>query len=125
MKNSSLLLLMMLATARTLAQTPDEMPRTPRGDPDLNGYWAHGSVTPLARPRGFEDRPVLPPDQAAVFQSIAREFVQRKLDRTLSERRRLTDRPLSDPPDAKPSARPSETELLFNGRRQPARAGPR
>lgn len=60
------------------------MPRTSWGDPDLGGYWRYSSVTPLERPRGFEDRPVLPPDEAAAFLSIVHSFLRQELDRQLA-----------------------------------------
>ena len=32
----------------------DDIPRTPWGKPDLNGYWDFHHLTPLQRPRQFE-----------------------------------------------------------------------
>jgi hypothetical protein len=42
--------------------------RTPDGHPDLQGYWYFGSATPLERPKEFEGREFLSPDEAAAFE---------------------------------------------------------
>ena len=46
-----------IATApRSAAQTP---PRTPDGQPDLQGVWTNATITPLERPRGTGREAVL------------------------------------------------------------------
>ena len=83
--SSALLLLpLLLVPEVALAQASETMPRTPWGAPDLTGYWKYVTMTPLERPPGFEDKPVLPPDEAAIFLSVAHAIVQRELDRQLN-----------------------------------------
>jgi hypothetical protein len=42
-----------------------QAPRTPWGDPDLQGIWSGETLTPLQRPAKFADKPVLTPEEAA------------------------------------------------------------
>lgn len=56
------------------AQTPAPVARTPDGRPDLQGTWYFGTATPLERPKEFEGKPLLTPDEAATFE-------QREADR--------------------------------------------
>ena len=44
------------------AQNP---PRTPWGDPDLNGTWSYASLTPLQRPTSMADKEFFTPEEAA------------------------------------------------------------
>jgi len=44
------------------------VPHTPWGDPDLQGVWNDATSTPLARPGGVSDKPVLTDEEAADFQ---------------------------------------------------------
>src|SRR5215831_7622186 len=53
------------APAKTAMWT---VPRTPWGDPDLQGVWNDATSTPLARPDGVSDKPVLTDEEAAEFQ---------------------------------------------------------
>ena len=50
-------------------------PRTPWGDPDLQGVWNYATMTPLERPREFASKSVLSPEEAAAYeqQTIARQ----------------------------------------------------
>jgi hypothetical protein len=41
------------------------VPRTPWGDPDLQGIWNFGTITPLERPAQFKDRATLTPEEVA------------------------------------------------------------
>jgi hypothetical protein len=52
-------MLMIVATAMALAGPghAQTAPRTPWGDPDLQGLWSNASVTPLERPAAFADKP--------------------------------------------------------------------
>ena len=45
-----------------------EQPRTPWGDPDLQGVWNDATSTPLSRPGGLSDKQVLTDEEAAEFQ---------------------------------------------------------
>jgi hypothetical protein len=51
--------------AKTAAWT---VPRTPWGDPDLQGVWNDATSTPLSRPGGLSDKQVLTDEEAAEFQ---------------------------------------------------------
>jgi hypothetical protein len=53
------------APAKTATWT---MPHTPWGDPDLQGVWNDATSTPLARPGGLTDKPVLTDEEAAEFE---------------------------------------------------------
>ena len=55
-------------------------PRTAAGHPDLQGIWANDSATPLERPEGFENRPVLTEEEFAAFQARAAELTSESAD---------------------------------------------
>ena len=46
-------------------------PRTPDGQPDLQGYWTNATTTPLERPREFAGKQVLTEQEASEFQERA------------------------------------------------------
>jgi hypothetical protein len=48
-------------------------PRTPWGDPDLQGVWNYATMTPLERPRDFADKDVLTADETAAFEQRTNE----------------------------------------------------
>jgi len=52
------------AMARAAQWTP---PRTPDGQPDLEGTWTNATLTPLERPPEFRDKPVLTEAEAAAY----------------------------------------------------------
>jgi len=43
------------------------VPRTPDGQPDLQGFWTNDTVTPLERPAEFGNKEFLTPDEAAAY----------------------------------------------------------
>ena len=43
--------------------------RTPWGDPDLQGTWDYGTITPLERPKDLASKPVLSDEEAAAFEA--------------------------------------------------------
>ena len=47
------------------AANPFKAPSTPWGDPDLQGIWNFGTITPLERPAQFKDRATLTPEEVA------------------------------------------------------------
>ena len=55
----------------THAQTrpPSASPRTPWGDPDLQGVWNYGTMTPLERPAQWADKEVLSEEEATAYQN--------------------------------------------------------
>jgi hypothetical protein len=46
-------------------------PRTPDGQPDLQGVWLNSSATPLERPKALEGRPLLTEEEVAELQQRA------------------------------------------------------
>ena len=57
----------LLATVPIAAQSSPSSgsPRTPWGDPDLQGTWSYASLTPLQRPTELADREFFTPEEAA------------------------------------------------------------
>lgn len=59
------------------SKAPDaaaQWPKTPWGDPDLQGTWTFATITPLERPAKYGDREFLTPEEVA---SITQESEQR------------------------------------------------
>ncbi len=59
-----------LAVATAIAQAPalPSVPRTPWGDPDLQGLWTNATVTPFERPANLSGKAVLTQEEAAEFE---------------------------------------------------------
>jgi hypothetical protein len=53
-------------------------PRTPDGQPDLQGYWTNDTFTPLERPAALGDKEFYTPDEAA-------KFLQSRVERLRSQ----------------------------------------
>jgi hypothetical protein len=70
-------------TTKTSART-GTLPRTPDGQPDLQGVWDFRTVTPLERPGTFAGKAVLTDEEAAVFEkeTAARTNADRRDDAT-------------------------------------------
>jgi len=68
------------AQAPTAVAKKTSTPRTPWGDPDLQGKWNNTTMTPLERPTQFAGKAVLTDDEAAGFQ-------RQELERTNADRR--------------------------------------
>ena len=49
------------------------MPRTPDGQPDLQGFWTNDTVTPLERPAEFGNKETLTPEEAAAYAKKRRD----------------------------------------------------
>jgi hypothetical protein len=64
--------LAIVAAAQTGAPT-----RTSDDRPDLQGTWYFGSATPLERPKEFEGKPILTPDEAAAFEEREADRIRR------------------------------------------------
>ncbi len=79
--------------SQSASGAPWTAPRTPWGDPDLQGLWNNSTTTPLERPEEFADREFLTPEELA---------------RLNEERRARADRP---PPPGNPG---SYNEFWFN-----------
>ena len=56
------------AQAVTAAADDSMAPRTSWGDPDLQGVWSHGTVTPLERPEEHAGREFLTDEEVAAAQ---------------------------------------------------------
>ena len=56
------------ADATTAETTTGIPPRTPWGDPDLQGIWNNSTITPLERPSEFAGQPFLTEEEAAALE---------------------------------------------------------
>jgi hypothetical protein len=54
------------------------VPRTPDGQPDLQGYWTNATITPFERPVELESKQFLTPEEAAVLE---KQILQNRVDR--------------------------------------------
>jgi len=62
---------LLIASTHLAAQpTPAKWipPRTPDGQPDLQGIWSTSTLTPLERPPDLAGKPVLTPAEAAAYE---------------------------------------------------------
>lgn len=110
-------------------------PKTPWGEPDLQGIWTGDTLTPLERPARFANKPVLTPEEAdAIEKDVAsrpgrddrslrgteRDVAQAYNQHWLAPPSRLADRRTSlivDPPDGKiPAMRPEAQKRLADMR---------
>ena len=64
------LFLLMVLSGSLLAQTGKKYapPRTPDGQPDLQGVWTNVTITPLERPAEFANKPFLTPEEATAYE---------------------------------------------------------
>ena len=75
-----------LAPVSAAGQSPDapEPPRTPWGQPDLQGIWDFRTITPLQRPEDRGDQEFLTKEEAASLEQAAVDEADQKV-RTLVE----------------------------------------
>ena len=80
-----------LAPAPATAQTTEgwTVPRTPDGHPDLQGVWANNSATPLERPEGFEEKPLLSEEELATVRERAAQLASSSSEREFENRTSL------------------------------------
>ena len=76
-----------VAAALSAAVSAQEVPRTPWGDPDLQGIWVGSTLTPLERPSEHQGREFLTGEEVAALETAA-----------LAERERLLRRPAERAP---------------------------
>ncbi|MBF8301615.1 MAG: hypothetical protein HW394_1985 [Acidobacteria bacterium] len=132
-----LALLVLSATAlvgqETQTYTP---PKTPWGEPDLQGIWSGETLTPVERPAKFANKPVLTPEEAdAIEKDVAsrpgrddrsaagteKDVAQAYNNHWLAPARRLADRRTSlvvDPADGKVPAMTPEARVRVSAMRE-------
>jgi hypothetical protein len=67
---------------RPAAWTP---PRTPYGDPDLQGIWSNASIIPLERPNDLAGKPLLTPEEMAAYEARVLQRSSREGPRTAGQ----------------------------------------
>ena len=66
---AALVALLAGAAAATAQEGSWRAPRTPFGQPDLQGVWDFATITPLERPEQFGDRAVMTAEESASYES--------------------------------------------------------
>src|SRR5262245_55966554 len=128
---SCLVAAMTVASLRLLAATAAGWtpPRTPWGDPDLQGVWTYATMTPLERPRHPADKATLSNEEAAAYEKRTNDR-QATTNNTAGPdwwdpgTRRLIDRRTSlivDPPDGRLPALTPEAQRRAAERAQATR----
>ena len=77
--------------SRAEAQSAKADPRTPWGDPDLQGVWSIATITPFERPAALKDKAQLTPEEAAEAASKIAFVGVKPLGRYTVTRRRLVE----------------------------------
>jgi len=67
-----------LAGQSAAAKKPWTLPRTPWGEPDLQGKWSYATITPLERPNGQASKEVLTGEEVAALHEGARTDADRR-----------------------------------------------
>ena len=70
MKRHILGVLIVIASA-TAPAAAQSVPRTPDGQPDIQGVWTNATITPFERPRALADKPFLTAEEAAALEKQA------------------------------------------------------
>jgi hypothetical protein len=71
------------AKPQTGTATPWTPPRTPDGQPDLQGVWTNPTITPFERPNALAEKPFLTPEEAA---ELEKRTLERRADADRSPR---------------------------------------
>jgi len=125
------------ASAQTATSSARSAPRTPWGDPDLQGIWTNATATPLERPKELEGKQVLTDEELAERdRHVAQENSTDNAppagnpgshNEFWRERGRLGKRTslLVDPPDGRlppltPEAQKAQTQLAEGRKTNPA-----
>jgi hypothetical protein len=64
---AALALVLCVSVSGQVANRSGSLPRTPEGQPDLQGFWTNDTVTPLERPAEFGDKEVLTLAEAEAY----------------------------------------------------------
>ncbi len=114
--------LVVIVPALASAQAVADVPRTPWGDPDVQGIWDNRTITPLERPREFAGQATLTAPEAAVYEALtaARRVNDRyywdRGTKTVEDRRTAL---IVDPADGRvPALTPEGQQRVEAGRRQ-------
>jgi hypothetical protein len=78
----NLVVLIAFAAFAAAQAKPWTAPRTPDGQPDLQGVWSNASIIPLERPKEFTGKPVLTPEEMPAYE--ARIFNRSSRERPLA-----------------------------------------
>jgi len=70
-------LLTAVASAPLLGQRQSTPPRTPDGQPDLQGIWNFSTITPLERPAEFAAKPFLTDEETKEYERRTMERANR------------------------------------------------
>ena len=124
---------MTLWVTTPLSAQSSASPRTPWGDPDLQGTWSYASLTPLQRPTELSDREFFTPEEAAARNAATRVDREPRPGDTGTYNALWFDRGtidpslrtslIVDPPDGRLPLRP-ETEERLAAERQYRRLHP-
>jgi hypothetical protein len=71
MNRIAALVISLMSLSAVQAQTTTDIPRTPEGRPDLQGFWSNATLTPLERPTRFADRRAMSAEEAIAMQQDA------------------------------------------------------
>jgi hypothetical protein len=63
-------LLMIVGASPLIGQSKSVVPRTPDGQPDLQGIWNFSTITPLERPAEFAGKPFLTDAETAEYEKL-------------------------------------------------------
>lgn len=90
-----------IGQSSSVASETESPAATPWGDPDLQGVWTHGTITPLERPEEYGDRQLLTAEEVAALNHASdtradqREGLTREQDVALAYNQFWWDRGIS------------------------------